>query len=397
MRNTPLFRQDLRLVLDAQALDWSLFLKHYANAVQSVHSIQGAIQRFSFIEYLWSNATFVESLAEQFQKFRTILIVGRADDIAGTKYITHWVQSFLGQHDSSFPEVHFLSAPDPELFWEIMGTVNLEHTGVMIVASTPEDMFPYIILLRCIEAWQSSVKKCTLHHHIAVWLPKNMLIPHIHTVAQQFDLTVHQYSILFPKSSYCFNELSLTVGKLIGLHIQLFLGGAKKTCWQYFHQILKSPLEGAALCTTLSQQYPHLVHWIWTATQSFHPLGQWVQWLWEETIRPRVHTLPRHVMHTPPMRYSALSTTFWEKKNITDIAFPGYFDAERVPYTSVHLKQLLDQEFKKECRHLAKEGQPVRIFYTKQLNEETLGALSAHFLLEVSTLMMMHEPQNHIS
>ena len=56
-----------------------------------------------------------------------------------------------------------------------------------------------------------------------------------------------------------------------------------------------------------------------------------------------------------------------------------------------------DQEFKRDCRNLAKEGHPVRIFYTKQLNEETLGALSAHFLLEISTLIVMHEPQNHIS
>lgn len=397
MRNTPLFRQDLRLVLDAQALDWSLFLKHYAHAVQSVHNVQGAIHRFSFLKYLWSNATFSESLVIQFQKFRTILIVGRADDIAGTKYLVNWVQSFLGQHNRSFPEIHFLCSPDPELFWEMMGTVNLEHTGVMIIANKREDMFPYVVLLRCIEAWQSSVKQCTLNHHIALWAPRNTLIPHIHTVAQQFDLTIHPYSILFPKSSCCFNELSLTLGNLIGLHIQLFLRGAKKTCWQYFHQILKSPLEGAALCTTLSQQYPHLVHWIWTATQKFHPLGQWTQWLWEETVGPKVNTLPRHVLHTPPAHFSGLSTTFWEKKNITDIAFPEYFDTECIPYTNLHLKQLLDQEFKRDCRNLAKGGHSVRIFYTKQLNEETLGALSAHFLLEISTLIIMQEPQNHIS
>lgn len=390
MRNNPLFRQDLRLVLDAQVLDWSLFLKNYAQAAQIVYTLEDHAEHCSYLEHLWSRPSFLESNTHNFHNFRTILVVGRSEDISGMRCIVDWVQTFMGKHTHSFPEIHFIAHPDPELFWEIIGTLNLACTGIIIVCSNQNDMFPYIVLLRCIESWRSSIKECSVRNHIMVWIPKKAELLQICTVAQTFDLNIYFYSNLSPKSSACFNELSLTVAKIIGFHVNLFLDGAKKTCWQYFHNALKTPLEGAALCATLKQQYPHLTHWIWSVTQNFDPLSRWMQWLWQETLGHRYISPPRHITHTPP-HHLGLTTTFWEKKNIADITFPNYFETIHSDHTQVHLKQLLEEEFKKNCKVLSKNGHAIRIFYMKQINEETLGALTAHFLLETTILLLMNK------
>ncbi|PPE03786.1 hypothetical protein [Holospora curviuscula] len=389
MRNNPLFRQDMRLVLDAHILDWSLFLRNHAKAAQALKALVTQKEQFSCFSYLWSRSHEFEDHSKHFREFRTILVAGRMEDLAGTQCIVDWVQSFTGKHHQSFPVVHFIVHPDPELFWEMMGTLDLKHTGVIIIGSNPNDLFPYIILLRCLESWKST--ECSVQHHIMIWIPKGAELPHIHPVVQTFKLNVQYYSEITPKSSSCFNEISFSIGNMIGFHFNLFLGGAKKTCQQYFHHILKSPLEGAALYTTLKQQYPNLAHWIWNNTKNFHPLAQWIQWMWQDMLTHRyTSSFPKHIFHPPPF-YLGFTTTFWEKKSITDVVFPNYFSSVDPQFTQIHLKQLLEQEFRTTCKILTKHTHAVRVFYIKQFSEEILGGLMAHFLLETTLLFLMEK------
>ncbi|GAJ46774.1 glucose-6-phosphate isomerase [Holospora elegans E1] len=312
MRNNPLFRQDMRLVLDSDILDWSLFLRNYAKAVQTLQTPIIHSKKFSCFSYLWSNSHNLEDDAEHFKEFRTILVAGRLEDLAGTQCIVDWVQNFIGKHHKSFPEVHFISHPDPELFWEMIGTLDLEQTGFVVICSNPSDLFPYLVLLRCLEFLKSA--DCSVQKHIMVWAPKGTEFPYIYPIVESFRLNIQHYSVFTPKGSSCFNEISLSIGNMIGFHFNLFVGGAKKTCQQYFHHILKSPLEGAALYTTLKQQYPNLSHWIWNNTRNFEPLAQWIQWMWKDTLAQNYSpSFPKHILHPPPF-YLGFTTTFWEKK-----------------------------------------------------------------------------------
>lgn len=312
MRNNPLFRQDMRLVLDAGILDWSLFLRNYAKAGQALRFYSKYNQKFSCFPYLWKKFHECEENNSHFKKFRTILVVGRTEDLAGIQCIVGWVQTFIGKHHQSFPEIYFIAHPDPELFWEMIGTLDSECTGIVIICSNPNDLFPYIILLRYLEFLKSS--KCCVTQHVMIWIPKGIDFPCIRSVVQTFSLNVHHYSMITPKSSFCFNEISLSIGNLIGFHFNLFLEGAKTTCQQYFHHSLKSPLEGAALYTTLKQQYPTLSHWVWNTTQSFQPLAQWIQWIWKDVLPPQQNIcFPKHISHSPFFSLG-FTTTFWEKK-----------------------------------------------------------------------------------
>ena len=326
MRNNPLFRQYMRLVLDSRILDWSLFLRNYAKAAQALQTLVTQNEQFSCFSYLWSRSHALEDNARHFRNFRTILVAGRMEDLAGTQCIVDWVQSFMGKHHKSFPLIHFIPRPDPELFWEMMGTLDLKHTGVVIITSNPKDLFPYIILLRCLESWKSM--ECSVQHHIMIWIPKGIELSHIHPLVQTFKLNVQYYSNITPKSSSCFNEISFSIGNMIGFHFNLFLGGAKKTCQQYFHHMLKSPLEGAALYITLKQQYPHLAHWVWQNTQNFHPLAQWIQWMWQDMLTHYAPPFfPQHIVHPPPF-YLGFTTTFWEKRVLQMLSSRIIFPAQ---------------------------------------------------------------------
>lgn len=383
----PLFQQVLCPFLSFELLSKEEYKKSYERTEQAFQNILHKAQKraFPFLEQPFSpELSFLKPWIQQFQAFRLILVFDIGATATGMEMLTNLVQSDIWT-SSFLPRICFLSALDPEKFWEAMSIANPQTTGILVFSSSQEEEGTVLYLMRCLEYWKGLLAPEELARHILVVAGQDSHV--LGRIAQQFQLDTLEYPSAQDGIS-CFSALSFLPAMVIGFEGTKFCKGAALTCNQFFSRQLKTPLEFIALLEGLRRKHSILTHFFIPYGNLLESLVGWYQGISSRWIRERKDVLmPLSYPYTQGLGITKMPqffTLFMESQMAQERLAPETWETipELRRLSCQSLAGFMQEQFKKFHQTLHQTQQAFRVFQLHLLNEEVLGALLMAFTLE---------------
>lgn len=337
-----------------------------------------------------SHISELEPVAEYFRtKFKTVIVLGTGGSSLGGQSLVALAQDPWGLTKSG-PKVIFLDNIDPETFERLFDAIELDTTGFIAISKSGNTAETLCQLYSIIDFWKAqSIQSDISNHFLVITEPKNSELT---AVAE-----THNFSILphDPNIGGRFAALSL-VGLLpamiAGLDAQKILMGAQSV----LSQSNCSAIEGSAWTMqhhsqgkTLSVMMPYC--------DRLNLLGKWYRQLWAESLGKEEKgitpiaasgTVDQHsqlqlYLDGPKDKMFTFLCTQHSGQGLR-IQSPGSLQGDT-------MGDLMQAEQRATVETVTRRGIPVRVMDLQQVDEEALGALMMHFILETMIVArMMH-------
>lgn len=337
-----------------------------------------------------SHISELEPVAEYFRtKFKTVIVLGTGGSSLGGQSLVALAQDPWGLTKSG-PKVIFLDNIDPETFERLFDAIELDTTGFIAISKSGNTAETLCQLYSIIDFWKAqSIQSDISNHFLVITEPKNSELT---AVAE-----THNFSILphDPNIGGRFAALSL-VGLLpamiAGLDAQKILMGAQSV----LSQSNCSAIEGSAWTMqhhsqgkTLSVMMPYC--------DRLNLLGKWYRQLWAESLGKEEKgitpiaasgTVDQHsqlqlYLDGPKDKMFTFLCTQHSGQGLR-IQSPGSLQGDT-------MGDLMQAEQRATVETVTRRGIPVRVMDLQQVDEEALGALMMHFMLETMIVArMMH-------
>ena len=290
----------------------------------------------------------------------------------------------------------FLDNADPHSFAELFRSLDVERTGFLVISksgTTPETLTQTLV---CLGAMRSALSDEALAEHFVVITEpgENPL----RRLAARFGFEVHDHD---PNIGGRFSALScvgLLPAMVAGLDGSAVRAGAASVldatlnCSDPRHA---PPAEGAAIGVGLLRHCGVTVSVLMPYADRLAPFGLWYRQLWAESLGKNgigvtpIAALGPVDQHSQLQLYldgprdkmfSLLTLDSPEEGSPIEAALAeeiglGYLAGRTIA-------DLVAAEARATAETLAKAGRPTRILRLSSLDEETLGALMMHFMLE---------------
>jgi glucose-6-phosphate isomerase len=332
------------------------------------------------------------ALARRFrERFDDVIVLGIGGSSLGGQTVVALADRGFGPAPGA-PRLHILDNVDPVTFADLEAATDATRTGLIVVSksgSTAETLTQFLVLLpRLAEALGPMLGDAL----VAITEPgdnplRRLAVTHGATVIDHDPQIGGRYSVL--------SSVGLLPALIAGLDAAAIRRGAAHVWRQLIEQRGESaPAVGAALAVAamragLSQTV------VMPYVDRLGAFGLWFRQLWAESLgKDGQGTTPIRALGTVD-QHSQLQLYLAgpRDKLYTLITAPSVgvgrvvdgklADDPRLRYLVGHsLGDLLDAEARATYETLARNGRPTRLIALERLDEEALGSLFMHFMLE---------------
>lgn len=370
------------------ALDPSLFSKLEAFRTHLCDQLKADPHPLFEYPYAHDDLEELESLAASYRaRFDRVIIIGTGGSSLGAKMLNAAVLP------KSKPLLYFLENVDTHTFSDLMYGQDLDRTGFIVISKSGSTTETLSLVSACLSYYKDSTHR---DHFIFITEPGNNLL---RGLAQDYYCTVLDHDPALGGRYSVLSLVGLLPALIVGLDPARIRKGAAGVLDQLFQDVSVehlAPAQGAAFHYTLAEQSSIRNSVMMVYSDPLFEFASWYRQLWAESLgKQGAGTTPIRAVGTVD-QHSQLqlyidgpadkSYTFVEiGRHGTDVTMPQ----TQIPY--LHRKRLHDI-MKAECQAtidvLIKAGRPVRRITIPTLDEEALGSLIMHFILE--TLMAAH-------
>ncbi|WP_052545542.1 hypothetical protein [Candidatus Hepatobacter penaei] len=326
-----------------------------------------------------------------YRRFRNVLVIGMGGASLSGRALCSLFQSWV-MSDSSFPFMYFLDNLDAEIFWELMSNLNPKTTGVLVISKSGETPETLLLLMRCLEYWKDLLTPQEISTNFtAVTTEKSALA----RIAKAHQLTLLNHPPHIGGRFSCFSIVGLLPLIMVGGDPRKVRHGGALVLKHFFEERDSDPLRGAALSHALYEK-SITSHVIMPYGDAFVPLSQWLRQLVAESLGKQQQGLTPITALGPCDQHSQLQlyldgprdkffTFFSEKNKPREKIKPDLWQAfsELDFLANATIEDLMHAEQAATAHVMSENGCPLRHIYVKTLNELSMGALFAHFTLEV--------------
>ena len=325
-----------------------------------------------------------------YRRFHSVLVIGMGGASLSGQTLCSLFQSWI-MSDSSFPFMYFLDNLDAEIFWELMSNLNPKSTGVIVISKSGETAESLMLLMRCLECWKDLLTPQEITtNFIAITHPKSTL----GRLAENQQMTQIPHPPQIGGRFSCFSVVGLLPLIIAGGDPRKVRQGGALVLKNFFSEKEAPPIEGGALLHAFYEQSVSS-HVLMPYGDSFVPFSRWLRQLIGESLGKDNHGITPISALGPCDQHSQLQlyldgpknkvfTLFTEKSKPKEKLRPEVWselpELDFLAYSTV--EDLTHAEQEATSRVMLDAGCPVRTITVNKLNELSMGALFAHFMLE---------------
>jgi glucose-6-phosphate isomerase len=333
--------------------------------------------------------------------FDTMIVLGTGGSSLGGQTLCSLADVGFGPQDGS-PRLYFIDNVDPNTFETLFRRINVKRTGFIVISKsggTAETIAQFIV---CLDAVDQCVgeEKAANHVLIIVEPGDNPL----RRIANSRGLTALDHDPGVGGRFSVLSNVGLLPAMISGLDPVAIRAGATRVLKAALEA--KSPAEceaaiGAAISISLFRDKGATLTVIMPYADRLSNFGLWFQQLWAESLgKDGTGTTPIRALGTRDQHsqmqlyldgpHDKMFTLLTLDVGNTGrpVCAANTSDASLAYLNGRSMGDLLSAEQKATLTTLVEHGCPIRIFRVKELNEEILGALLMHFMLE--TIIAAH-------
>lgn len=330
--------------------------------------------------------THYQQIAQTWQKrFKKVVLFGTGGSSLGAQTCIDLHQTRVSA-SSSFPFFHFMDNIDPHSFNQLLGSIDLETTGFLIVSksgTTAETLCQFLSLLSAFE------NRLSADQIIVITEPKDSPLRRL--------ADHHRYQVLDHPSSIggrfsVFSLVGMLPALIAGVNVAEILEGAQDYLSQELEGITCNAVQGAALNYAYHQKFGCTQTVLMPYIDRLSAFALWFRQLWAESLgKEKKGITPINALGTVD-QHSQLQLYLGgpNDKFFTLIMLEAFESGPRVniddpelSYLNHHtLADLMKAEQNATVATLIRQGCPTRTIHLNQLTERSLGALFIHYMLE---------------
>lgn len=338
----------------------------------------------------------LEDVAHRHRRdFKDVVVLGTGGSSLGGQTLYSLADSGFGPKDG-IPNLHFIDNVDPHTFESLFEMMDMRFTGFIVISKsggTAETVAQFIV---CLAAISAEVGEDVLAKHaLVITEPQDNPLRRL---AEERNLPILEHD---PGIGGRFSALSL-VGLLPAMIAGLDARAVRKGALQVLQQTLQATdpansdaAVGAALQVGFARHHGVASTVLMPYADRLSNFGLWYMQLWAESLGKQGHgTTPIRAMGTRDQHSQMqLYLDGPQDKVFTlimlDVASGGravcsekICDDKLSYLRGRYMGDLLDAEQRATAATLVRHGCPTRVFTLTHLDEEILGGLLMHFMLE---------------
>jgi len=332
-------------------------------------------------------------VAEEFGRFEHVLILGTGGSSLGGQTVYALADRGFGPPRGT-PRLHFLDNIDPLTFAALREAIDFSRTGVIAISKsggTPETLTQFVLIL---DALGRSVGRAALGNHCLV-LTEPSANP-LRALAEKSAMRILEHH---PDVGGRFSVLS-NVGMLPAMIAGLDAAALRRGAEGALEATLNAegaraaaPALGAALGVGLAELRGLRTSVLMPYADGLASFGLWYRQLWAESLgKDGKGTTPIRALGTVD-QHSQLQLYLDGPADkmftlvVLDRLGQGFrmpdLGSEALDYLAGRtMGDLLEAEQRATAESLMQRGRPTRVIRLERLDEERLGALFMHFILE---------------
>ena len=296
------------------------------------------------------------------------------------------------QPPETHPTLHLPENLDPLTFDRLLNACDLRTTQFLVVSKSGGTSEPLTQMLAAMTAFADAVGVSDLSHHFSVLTSPGANNP-LRQIAEAHKLPILDHADIGGRFSVLSNT-GLLPAELLGLDGQRLREGAART----LEATLADPDAPVILCAAttigLLEEKGVSLSALTSYDDRLQRFGLWFRQLWGESLgkdgtglTPLAGVGPVD-QHSQLQLYLAGPNDKLHTLITRDVKGEGAVPASELAsgplsaYTGTTIGDLLDAEQRATLATLAKNGRPVRHLNVATLDEESMGALLMHFMLE---------------
>ena len=328
-------------------------------------------------------------------RYKALVVIGMGASGRGGSTLVSLAQNrFSGL--SGGVKIHFIENTDPDTFDQLMTAEKLEETLFLAISKsggTAETMAQLLVLLSEVEKRRgaASVKE----HFMFISEPGNNAM---RKLAARHSIETLDHDPGIGGRFAALTAVGLLPACVAGLDIRAIRRGAADVLHHTISDSAPAPAVGAALHNAWLAQ-GRTVSVMMPYCDRLDMFGAWHQQLWAESLGKDGYgtTALRSLGATDQHSQLQLYLDGPRDKFVTMILLEQEGKGSEIPvsgeaslsYLDKHtIGDLMEAEQQATAKTLIANGCPVRIFSLQKLDEETIGGLLMHFMLE--TILMGH-------
>ncbi len=329
----------------------------------------------------------IEALATDIrQRFKYVLVIGTGGSSLGAKVLVSLKQSEFTHDDIT---IRFLENPDPHTVSDLLSHADWASTAMLIVSKSGSTVEPLSTAMICLRAMTDALGADALPKHCHfITMPGDRPL---RQMAEKLSCPVLDHDANIGGRYSVLSNVGLLPAAIAGIDIRALRKGAAATLAETLAGNDAPACQGAVMQTSLMQSKPISV--MMPYCDRLAPLAAWHQQLWAESLGKGGHgsTLVRALGAIDQHSQLQLYLDGPKDKSFTlitlDHAGSGATIEGDVPEAMHYLTGHQIGTVMQSLQHgtletMKKHGLPLREIKLAQLDEETLGALLMHFMLE---------------
>ncbi len=332
----------------------------------------------------------IESAAKRItEHYDTLVVVGMGASSRGGRTLVALTENPFS-HMSGKTKIHFIDNIDPYTFDQLVGALDFKKTMFLIISKsggTAETLAQLLVLLKEVE--KRLGKNAIKNHFIFIAEPgKNAL----RTIGEEHNVEILEHDAGIGGRFASLTAVGLLPAKVAGIDIRAVRKGALDVVKHCFTDKSPEPALGAALHYALWKR-GKTVSVMMPYCNRLNAFGAWHQQLWSESLGKNgmgttaLRALGAFDQHSQLQLYldgpkDKFITLIMLKQEKLGSHIPTSAEKSLGYFKNHTIGDLMGAEQKATAETLTKNNCPNRVFYLDKLNEESLGALMMHFMLE---------------
>lgn len=328
----------------------------------------------------------LENHADRFRdSFEDVVLLGTGGSNLGAK-------TLCALQETQSPRLHFMDNVDPHTFSRLFKTLNPNKTGFIVISKSGNTAETLSQFLNCLQHWQKSLGQDKLpDHYLLISEPTDNKLREL---GNHYKLPHLDHPTDIGGRFSCLSLVGLLPALIAGLDAAKVRSGAQKYLEACVEGTQLAPQQGAALA--MSHEKTHPINVIMPYVDRLADFGMWYRQLWAESLGKEGRGItPVRAMGTVD-QHSQLQLYLDGPKDklftVIELDTQGHGDTltnTSIDYLEGHtLGDLLAAETKATLETLKSHECPTRHIVLDKLEEDTLGALFMHYMLE--TVLTAH-------
>lgn len=341
----------------------------------------GELAPFSLVEQKEDIKGFQKAI-EPFFKFQDILILGTGGSSLGG-------QALYALSAQERPQLHFLDNIDPHTFERLFNKIDPKTTGIVAISKSGSTVETLMQLLTCVQCGMAS-------EVLVVTEPKENPLRKL-AKSQNWPCLDHPTNV---GGRYaCFSVVGMIPALLGRLDVFAFRKGALEVLKFHLENPEPSALLGAQVGIFLKSRRGKNLSVLMPYSDQLRLFALWYCQLWAESLGKgskgttpiaALGTVDQHsqlqlYLDGPKDKFFTLIAPPWERQG-EEIMSPLIQE-----FTHKTMGDLFAAELRATYETLLRNHCPVRMIKLEKIDEESLGALMMHFMIETILTSYMEE------